>query len=733
MPVLTWGTTGGSTKGSYTGAAGGGWVTHNLSAPNVRQIYDGTKPIRVVGTSINMGSGSRTSYYRMGSSSSWQSSGYHNIADNTTFDFRVAQTSGTIYLGFAPAAGYTTTWLDGDPLSYGAGVQPGDMTWHQAPSAPGTSVTPNNLIAGRVDIGVTAPSDNGGTSVTTYLHQISTNSGFTNVIAEWTSAASSTNRTGLPVGQTLYHRAMAQNAVTNGVSKKGGAASTTRSFQLGTAVATAPGRSVVSSASGASATVTLTPPTDTGGLPITGYEIDYEYLSPAPIPSPALVTVATTSLTTSVAPLVPGASYRWRARAKNQLGFGPNSTWLTVVQLKPSTSPGDYFDGSTAATTDGTFAWNGTAGNSTSIAQASGVLGWSLPDAVGTDAVLARATGGRYGNYAGRVVIKKDATGPGLRVGQANVAGSRAGVLFGQNYSGSISVYLSRPQRMVAEITWADAGGGLVTRSYGEEVLVPANQWVTLQVPSAMAALGASFGMIRVIDVAGDGWSAWRSGEEFLVDAAIFTLGGPYPYFDGSFPDEEQYRYSWEGTANDSLSVRETVAVKVNPLVDPDCVTVPAAPRPPVVPNTCIDEVGIWRRYWYRIEAGDVKEWFDTIPTVTIRTGLEAERQVRLRYYANPFERDISTLDPEDFCAEQIISFLPRDSVLTLDGITESAWASVSGAASLDANHLLYGSDGMPASWPVLECGIGYYITMDVPPENAEGNVSLEFDLVTRF
>jgi hypothetical protein len=128
-----------------------------------------------------------------------------------------------------------------------------------------------------------------------------------------------------------------------------------------------------------------------------------------------------------------------------------------------------------------------------------------------------------------------------------------------------------------------------------------------------------------------------------------------------------------------------------------------------------------------------VREWFDTIPTVTVKTGASAERQVRLRYYANPFERELSDLQPDDFCAEQIISYLPADSVLTLDGISESAWASVQGGASLDAEHLLYGSDGMPPTWPVLECGIGYYITMDVPPENVAGNVSLDFDLVVRY
>jgi hypothetical protein len=325
------------------------------------------------------------------------------------------------------------------------------------------------------------------------------------------------------------------------------------------------------------------------------------------------------------------------------------------------------------------------------------------------------------------------ATFRAVRAGQKNDATHRSAVLPGALYTGSVAMVLPRTQRIAAELTFVDGAGVTV----GDPVLGPqtvvAPGSAFTAVVSGVAPEGAVGVVVREVDVEGTGWAPWLSGESYLVDGGQVTLAGPFPYFDGSFAPNGPYVYSWEGTAHDSISVRTTVEVPSTALIDPDCVVVPAPPRPPSVPNTCIDETGLWRREWYTVDATDVREWFDTIPTLTIRTAGLAERQVRIRYYANPFNRPLSALAQDDFCGEIIVSYLPADSVLTLDGITEMAWASVSGGESMSADHLLYGSGGLPAEWPVLECGIGYYITLDVPTENPEGNISLDFELVTRY
>lgn len=489
--------------------------------------------------------------------------------------------------------------------------------------------------------------------------------------------------------------------------------------------AVAPGMLVTPTLSGNGASVALTPPG--GGSAPTKYTVERRLLG-----SPAATSTDTTTSPLVVTGLTPGATYEWRASAWYGTYQSPWTAWTATIQPNPNTSPGQYFDGSTAATPDVTYAWLSTVNNSGSTATGLGVKGWEIAGYEnGGEAVLQRVTGGIYGSYGARVIVKQDC-GVGLRVGQANTVGYRSAVLGGASYSATTAVVLPRAQRMAAEITYVNSGGAVISRVVGASQVVAANFATTLSVTADVPA-GATFALARVIDVAGTSHSPWLSGENFLTDGGMITLGGPFPYFDGSFPATPQFTYSWEGVPGNSISVRTTVDAPEDSLVDPDCVVVPPPPRPPIVPNTCIDEVGLWRRRWVEINSNDVREWFDTIPTLTVRTGAEDERQVRIRYYANPFNRPLSQISQDDFCSEIIVSYMPADTVLVLDGISENASAQVSGRASVEANHLLYGSNGLPASWPVLECGIGYYITLDVPTENSEGNVTVDFDLATRY
>jgi hypothetical protein len=75
-----------------------------------------------------------------------------------------------------------------------------------------------------------------------------------------------------------------------------------------------------------------------------------------------------------------------------------------------------------------------------------------------------------------------------------------------------------------------------------------------------------------------------------------------------------------------------------------------------------------------------------------------------------------SVVDPYAYCGEFIISYLPADAELIVDGVLNRAWASVGGAESVPASNLLYGTDGTPIVWPQLTCGIPYLLTIDVPP-----------------
>lgn len=160
-----------------------------------------------------------------------------------------------------------------------------------------------------------------------------------------------------------------------------------------------------------------------------------------------------------------------------------------------------------------------------------------------------------------------------------------------------------------------------------------------------------------------------------------------------------------------------------NPLLDPDCPPVPAPPRPPVVPDACIESPTDWRRYWLDIPRAEVSTWSKTLPTLTLSTLDEDVRQVRVRFTPNPFSYPAEEVDPCDFCSEFILSYLPANTRLVVDATVRRAFAEVAGAPAVVASQLLYGTDGLPMSWPDLSCGTPYVMTVDIPPADADSIV----------
>jgi hypothetical protein len=288
---------------------------------------------------------------------------------------------------------------------------------------------------------------------------------------------------------------------------------------------------------------------------------------------------------------------------------------------------------------------------------------------------------------------------------------------------------------MLVEMAWLNSAGTEVTpRAQGSGVLVTdTSGWTRLTV-TAVSPATADYATVRVRDTGITGWSAWRGGEYFDADAVMVTLGSEYPYFDGSTLDTTQYAYEWTGTVDASPSRRLTLEQdETDPLQDPDCDPVPPAPRPPTIDPACIIETGTWRRYMAVIPETEVILWGSTIPTLTLTTAAAAERQVRIRFYANPDGLAPSQVDMSYWEAELIITYIPKHTVLTLDRITRRVRASVNGGELRAANQLLYGTGGMPAVWPELRCGIGYIVTLDVPLDAPSGNLTTAIALTTRM
>jgi len=605
------------------------------------------------------------------------------------------------------------------------------------PKVPGKPPKPvyASVSATTIEYTFAGPSDNGGSGIDQYEHQSATDSGFSQNVRTWTDNGSPGQATNLTPGTGHWIRFRAHNGVGWGPYSD--------ALAQTTLPAVPPGFVVASSPSGTSARLTFSPPGGVTG--VTKYTWERR-LNGTTTP---VTTEDITVTIDDVMGLTPGSTYQWRGSAWIGAYQSPWTDWLTLQQAKPNVDPGQYFDGSTTDVADINYGWTGTANNSTSTAVASGVDGWAVTTPSGTGAVLYRVTAGIFSAYAARVQITADMTAAGqLRAGQANAAGYRTEVTADATYIGSIHVRPSRGQSLAAELTWIDAAGVVVgARVVGAATAVPGGAWLRLAV-GAVAPAGAVEAVVRVIDVAGDGWSVWLGGETLDLDGAMISLNEEFPYFDGNTLSDGVYVYEWDDVPNASVSTRTPIGLAESgafmpelgglflpswrALIDPDCTPVPAPPRPPVIPSDCIEDVGVWRRYYTQIPSNLVPDWMDVVPTLDIISGSSAARQVRIRYYPNPDDLLPGEVDTSSWMAEQIISFMPAHTVMTLDGVTQRVWAEINGSDPVGADHLLYGTNGRPATWPLLSCGISYLVSVEVPIKEPAGNITVEAALTAR-
>lgn len=79
----------------------------------------------------------------------------------------------------------------------------------------------------------------------------------------------------------------------------------------------------------------------------------------------------------------------------------------------------------------------------------------------------------------------------------------------------------------------------------------------------------------------------------------------------------------------------------ITPIVDPDCPPLPEPPRPPVIPAACIEIPTVLQRYMFAIPSSKVSLWSDMVPRITIISGTQDIRQVRVRAFPNPFDREL--------------------------------------------------------------------------------------------
>lgn len=162
-----------------------------------------------------------------------------------------------------------------------------------------------------------------------------------------------------------------------------------------------------------------------------------------------------------------------------------------------------------------------------------------------------------------------------------------------------------------------------------------------------------------------------------------------------------------------------------SPINDPLC---PAIITPPSVPNieiACFDFPVNYRRRQFTIGKQIIPSWGEVAPMLRLRSPRTETRNVRIRFYADPFETGDPNADPCNHCGDMVVSYIPANGSLVIDATDQVVYVEDVVNGRRQASHLVFGSDGGPFDWPLLTCGFGYIVTVDTPQSGGAPVVDL--------
>lgn len=162
----------------------------------------------------------------------------------------------------------------------------------------------------------------------------------------------------------------------------------------------------------------------------------------------------------------------------------------------------------------------------------------------------------------------------------------------------------------------------------------------------------------------------------------------------------------------------------IYPVLDPTYAQVSVPPLPPVLEPAAAPVPGSWYRYSQEIGTEYTRRPGSGMARVRVTTD-SVRRLLRMRFYGNEREDPLADVDGPGWDGEFIVTYMPANSELIIDGALQRAQIYANGIVT-PATHLLIGSDGRPFQWPELRCEIPYVMHVDSPVQLDSTVVSLE-------
>lgn len=192
------------------------------------------------------------------------------------------------------------------------------------------------------------------------------------------------------------------------------------------------------------------------------------------------------------------------------------------------------------------------------------------------------------------------------------------------------------------------------------------------------------------------------------------------PYVDPR--DDDDFHYDDEGYIH---TEPDCAQAEYLPIYDPLSPSAIPPPAPPSVPLSNWEKPKNWRRRTIAIPARYVPEWGEVVPKITLHARSKEIRTVRMRLYADPFGEGVDDERSCDWCADLVVSYIPPNHTLVLDGSEQTVYAVSDGGQRRRADSLVFRTDGTPFDWPALSCGFGYVLAVDLPQTQTPPSIDL--------
>jgi hypothetical protein len=230
--------------------------------------------------------------------------------------------------------------------------------------------------------------------------------------------------------------------------------------------------------------------------------------------------------------------------------FAVGATIYTdAVLLEQSFALGDYFDGSTTASGDFTYAWSGTANASSSNQVGKNLLIGDVQSYY--TAALYQSANGYVGTYSAAVSLQNTSGGTphGIIIGA-----STANALVSAGSTVTVSAYVKGTAGQQVQVVGraVDVGGGYIGEGYGAYVLTFDGTWQRVSVTYAVTAQAFRPGVQITMT------SAMLIGNAtFYVDAVLIERGSTLQdYYAGTYAPLTQTVNAWTNFANGSTSTQ---------------------------------------------------------------------------------------------------------------------------------------------------------------------------------